>query len=50
MRLISCSKCFKLVKGKDTKIIDGLRVCHDCRHKQEEELKKAFFLYNGGKK
>lgn len=31
MKLTSCRKCFKAVPTNKTCIMDGLRICHDCK-------------------
>jgi RNA polymerase-binding transcription factor DksA len=33
MKLTCCSKCGNVIQTNKTCIIDGLRICHDCKKK-----------------
>jgi hypothetical protein len=46
MRYVSCSKCMQLVKGNETKIVDGVRICNSCKTKRDKEMEKAFAMYS----
>lgn len=37
MKLISCSQCFKNYPSKQTTIVDGKRICHECRSKNSKK-------------
>jgi hypothetical protein len=37
-KLVSCSVCFKVVRPKQTVVVEYKRVCHDCNRKKKDEL------------
>jgi hypothetical protein len=51
-KLVSCSVCMKVVRPKQTVIVEYKRICHDCnsklkksRHFEEEKQWEKFLSY-----
>ena len=42
MKLASCSKCFAAVPIKRTSVIDGWRVCNDCKKGNNSQVGDNF--------
>jgi formylmethanofuran dehydrogenase subunit E len=46
-KLVSCSKCLKVVRPKQTVVIEHKRVCHDCKKQEAKAInfsKKAPYM------